>query len=242
MRFFSLANRNLKEIYRDPISILLGILLPLIMLLLFSSLNKTIQLDLFSPQAMTPGIIIFSYTFIIMFSAMLLAKDKQSAFLIRLFTTPLKPTDYILAYILPFIPLAFAQAAICFIVGIILGASFSQVGLSILIFLIIAIICISIGVIIGSLFTVNQASGIGSILVTLVGLMSGVWMDLKMVGGIFEKIGYALPFAHAVDAAKGILSGQGFFEIATHIYFILVSLIILMVLAILSFRRTMIKL
>ena len=241
MKFYSLANRNLKEIYRDPVSILLGLLMPLAMLILFTSIEKRVPLEIFSPQSLTPGITIFSFTFMIMFSAMLLAKDKQSAFLIRMFTTPLKPSDYILSYILPFIPLTFFQIVICITTGTILGASFSNLLISMLPFFLIAMTCISIGVILGSLFTVNQISGIGSLLITAIGLFSNVWMDLKMVGGIFVTIGYALPFAHAVDAAKGLLSGSHLGDISGNLYVVLLYTVVSFILAIFAFRRTMKK-
>jgi len=239
MKFYSLANRNFKEIYRDPVSVILGLLMPLVLLILFSSIQKNTHLEMFSAQSLTPGIIIFSFSFLIMFSAILLAKDKQSAFLVRLFTTPLNPSDYILSYMLPFIPLAFLQVLICMIVGIILGAVFSNIFISMLIFFLLALICISIGMILGSLFTVSQVSGFGSLLITAISLFSGAWIDLKMVGGIFDVIGYALPFAHAVDALKGLLSGSHFTDISKNINVILVYTISLGILAVLSFKWTM---
>jgi ABC-2 type transport system permease protein len=241
MRFYSLANRNFKEIYRDPVSILLGLVMPLAMLLLFTTIEKRVPLEIFSAQSLTPGIVVFSFTFTIMFVAMLLAKDKQSAFLVRLFTTPLKSSDYILSYILPFIPLTCLQVVICFITGTILGATFSNILLSFNVFFFVALTCINLGIILGSLFTVNQISGIGSILITAIGLFSNVWMDLKMVGGIFETIGYALPFAHAVDAVKGLSSGMNFSNIAGHFSIVLIYSLALFPPAILSFRRVMIK-
>ncbi len=242
MKFYSLANRNIKEVYRDPVSVLLGLVMPIALLILFSSIYKRTQLEMFSPQMLTPGIIIFSFAILIMFSAILLAKDKQSAFLIRLFTTPLKSSDFILAYMLPFIPLAIFQTLICFIVGALLGATFSNVFISLIIFLPVAVICISLGIILGALFTVNQVSGVGSLLVTAIGLFCGAWTPLKMMGGVFETIGYVLPFAHAVDAAKELLSGSPFVAISDNFYVILIYATILFILAILSFRWTMKKL
>lgn len=241
MKFISLANRNLKEIYRDPVSILLGLAMPLLMLVVFASMNKKLPLEIFSPRSLTPGIVVFSFTFLIMFSAMLLAKDKQTAFLVRLFTTPLKPADYILSYILPFIPLAFLQVVVCYLAGTILGGVFSNIFLSLIIYLLVAFVCISLGVVLGSLFTVNQVSGIGSILITFISFFSGVWMDLKMVGGIFEKIGNILPFAHAVNALKAITTGSGITDILNHVLFILVYAVGLFFLAVVSFVRTMKK-
>lgn len=239
MKFYSLANRNFKEIYRDPVSVLLGLLLPIALLILFSSIQKNIQLDVFDPQFLTPGIIVFSFAFLLMFSATLLAKDRQSAFLIRLFTTPLKTADYIQSYIYPFIPLAFFQVIICLVAGTILGATFSNILLSLLLFLLVALFCVSIGVFLGALFSVNQVSGIGSFLITLIALFSGGWMDLRMIGGAFETIGYALPFAHAVDASKALLSGAHFGEISVSFYVVFIYMLVSFLLAILSFRWAM---
>lgn len=194
---------------------------------------------MFSPQMLTPGIIIFCFAFLIMFSAILLAKDKQSALLTRLFTTPLKPSDFILAYILPFLPLALFQTVICLIVGAILGATFQNLILACIIFFFAAVICICLGMILGSLFTVNQVSGVGSLLLTAIGLFCGAWTPLKMMGGVFETIGYALPFAHAVDATKGLLTGSSFSDILGNFYFILIYALVLFVLAIFSFRWRM---
>jgi ABC-2 type transport system permease protein len=241
MRSYILANRNIKEVYRDPVSILLGLVMPVALLILFSSIYKKSQLDMFSPQMLTPGIIIFSFAFLMMFSAILLAKNKQNAFLTRLFTTPLKSSDFILAYILPFIPLALFQTGICFIVGIILGAAFTNIFSSLIIFLLIALLCVSLGLIMGAIFTVNQVPGIGSLLITAIGLFSGAWAPLKMMGGIFENISYALPFAHAVDATKGLLAGSSFASIMSNFYLILIYTIILFSLSILSFKWTMKK-
>jgi ABC-2 type transport system permease protein len=239
MKVFSLANRNIKEVYRDPVSMLLGLAMPVAMLILFSSIYKKAQLDLFNPQMLTPGIIIFCYAFLIMFSAILLAKDRQSALLTRLFTTPLRPSDFILAYMLPFLPLALFQTVICFIVGALLGATFQNLMLTIVVFFFAALICISLGMILGTLFTVNQVSGVGSLLITAIGLFCGAWTPLKIMGGVFETIGYALPFAHAVDAAKGLLTGSPFSDILTNLYVILIYTAILFILAIISFRWSM---
>jgi ABC-2 type transport system permease protein len=241
MKSLSLSSRNFKEIYRDPVSIILGLAMPVLMLFIFSSINKKMPLEIFSPQFLTPGLVIFSFTFLIMFSAMLIAKDKQTAFLTRLFTTPLKPSDYIVSYILPFIPLAFLQITVCLVLGTLLGATFHNILLSLVIFTLVALICICLGVILGSLFTVQQVSGIGSLLITTIGLFSGVWMDLKMVGGIFETLGYALPFVYAIDALKAMLKGAVSPDLGKDMLVIIVYFVVLFLLAILSFMRVMRK-
>jgi len=239
MKTIALTSRNIKEIFRDPISILLGVVMPVLFLILFSSLNKTIQIDIFNPQFLTPGIVVFSFAFLIMFSAMLIAKDKQTAFLTRLFAAPLRPSDFILSYMLPFIPLAALQIIVSMTCGMILGADFQNLFLSFLMFLIMAIICISMGVLLGTLFTVNQASGIGSVLITIISIFSGAWMDLKMLGGLFNKVGYALPFAHGIDILKVLLSGGKYSAVITDTYWIYGYAGIFFLLAVLAFRGKM---
>lgn len=223
MRFASLAQRNLKEIFRDPVTLILGVAMPVLLLFLFSSLQDLGGgIELFNPQMLTPGLVIFSFSFIIMFSGTLLGKDSKTAFLTRLLSTPLKPVDYFLAYLLPFIPVAIFQIVVCYSIGIVLGISIVNIGLSLLVYLLMALICICIGIILGSLLTLNQISGIGSLLITVVSLFSGAWMDLKMIGGVFKAIGYSLPFAHSIDALKALTKGASFVDVQTNFIWVLV--------------------
>ena len=103
------AARNRKEIFRDPLSILLGIALPIIFLLVFTTIEKNAPLDIFKVNNFAPGIIVFGFAFLTMFSALLIAKDKQTALLTRLLASPLKVFDYVLGYAIPMIPLAVLQ-------------------------------------------------------------------------------------------------------------------------------------
>lgn len=123
----------------------------------------------------------------------------------------------------------------------ILGASFSQFFPIMIVLLTTASICISLGMILGSLCSLNQISGIGSILITGIGFFSNIWMDLRMIGGIFEKIGYMLPYAHAVDAVKVLASGNNFSTIAGHFFVVLIYAIVFTLLAVLCFRQVMKK-
>lgn len=242
MRFYQLALRNFKEVYRDKVTMLLGIVMPVGFLVLFSSMQKGIQLEIFKPASLAPGIIVFCYAFLTMFSSVLLAKDRQNAFLIRLFTTPLKAKDYILSYTLPFIPLAFMQTIICFVIAIALGAHFTNIFAASILLLFVALIFIFLGVIFGSMFTLNQVSGVGSIFITIASLFSGAWMDLKMIGGIFDTFGYALPFAHAVDLVRSILSGKGIEGLIGSLWVVIGYTLILMIIAIFAFKKAKSKL
>jgi len=222
MKFLSLANRNMKEIYRDPVSILLGVAMPVILLALFASISKNVPIPQFTVQALTPGIIVFSFSFLTMFSAILLSKDRQSAFLTRLLASPLKPIGFILAYSLPFIPIALLQIIICLIVAVILGFSLNLLLflLSPMVLIPVAFACIGVGMILGSLLTENQVAGAGSFVIIISSLFGGAWMDLNVVGGVFKNIGYALPFAHAIDATRAIYTGAALIGIASNIYWV----------------------
>ncbi len=237
MKMFSLAGRNLKEIYRDPLTTALGLGTPALLLFLFTSIGQNAPAELFQVDMLTPAVIVFSFSFVIMFSATLLVKDRHSAFLTRLLAAPLNSIDFIFAYILPFIPFAMLQMAVCMVIGIVLGLAVTgSILLSILVMVPVALTCIGIGMILGSLFTENQVAGVGSLMIITVSLFSGAWMDLKMIGGIFETVGYALPFAHAIDAARAIIKGALLAEIKSDLVWVISYMLITIFAAILAFR------
>lgn len=222
MRFWGLAKRNFIEIILDPLSSLLGVLFPSLMLILFVAINKSsnLPIDMFRVENIVPGIVVLGFAMLMMFSAMLIAKDRQTSLLARLQTLPLKPIDFILGYILPFLPVALLQMVFLFAIGFVFGLQFSWgILLSFLILLVIAFIMISIGVILGITCSESQISGIGTILINAFTLFSGAWFDLNLMGGFVKTFGYSMPFAHSVDAVREILTNSAFDY--THLIFIL---------------------
>ena len=207
---FNFAERNRKEIFRDPLSIILGIALPLILLVVFTTIEKNAPLVAFKVENLTPGLIVFSFAFLTMFSALLIAKDKQSAFLTRLFSSPLTVNDYVFGYALPLIPLALLQGIICFGLANILGLSSSLMNilLSILTLLPIILMSIFLGIFLGALCTEKQISGIGTIYITAVSFLGGAWMDIRMLGDTFQKVSNTLPFVHSIQLARDVLVGN----------------------------------
>ena len=121
MRILVFAKRCGKEILRDPLTLIFGLGFPIILLLLLSLIQANIPTDLFNIESLAPGITIFGYSFISLFAATLISKDRENSFLHRLYTTPIKSTDFILGYTLPLIPISIIQSIICYLVAFILG-------------------------------------------------------------------------------------------------------------------------
>ena len=242
MRMLTFANRNTKEILRDPLTLFFGLGFPLVLILLLSAIQANIPVELFEIQHLTPGITVFGLAFMTLFSATIIAKDRGSSLLQRLYTTPLTPVDFILGYTFPILPIAVAQCVICYIAAIFLGLNVTINILYAVIFIIpVSILYIAMGLLFGSLLNDKQVGGIcGALLTNLSAWLSGVWFDINLVGGIFKKIAYALPFVHAVEMERAVLAGD-FAGIFPHIFWVLGYSVVLFVLAILMFLRLMKK-
>ena len=242
MRMMTFAKRCTKEILRDPINLGFGLGFPLVLLLLLSSLQANIPVSLFEIDTLTPGITVFGLSFLTLFSATLIAKDRESALLQRLYTTPLTGFDFIIGYMLPLLPIALGQTVICYLFAIPLGLTFSvNIVYAIIGIIPMAIFNIALGLLCGSIFGVKQVGGIcGALLTNLSAWLSGVWFDLKLVGGTFEKIADALPFVHAVEMEQALFAGD--FEVAaSHILPIILYSVLITVVAVLSFLGQMKK-
>lgn len=236
MRMMTFAKRNAKEILRDPINLGFGLGFPLVLLLLLSSIQANIPVNLFEIDTLTPGITVFGLSFMTLFSATLIAKDKESAFLQRLYTTPLTGFDFIMGYMLPILPIAIGQTVICYMFAIPLGLTVSiNIIYAVIGIIPMAVFNIALGLLCGSLLGVKQVGGIcGALLTNLSAWLSGVWFDLKLVGGFFEKLAGVLPFVHAVEMEKALFKGN--FEIlVTHILPIVLYSAVITVLAVLCF-------
>ena len=123
MRTLNFAKRNFKEIIRDPLSIIFAVILPLFLLFIFQQFD--IPTDNYKIENFTPGIIIFSFSFISLFTATLIAKDRNTSLLIRLGVSPMRPIEYIIGYIISLIPIVVMQSTLIFILAVILGLDLS---------------------------------------------------------------------------------------------------------------------
>ncbi len=242
MRMITFAKRCAKEILRDPINLCFGLGFPLVLLLLLSAMQANIPVSMFEIHTLTPGITVFGLSFMTLFSATLIAKDRETAFLQRLYTTPLTGFDFIIGYMLPILPIAVGQTIICYLFAVPLGLTFNTYIIYAIIGIIpMAIFNIALGLLCGSIFGVKQVGGIcGALLTNLSACLSGVWFDLKLVGGFFETLANALPFVHAVEMEKALCNGNLDLA-ATHLLKVLLYSILLTIIAVLSFLKQMKK-
>ena len=240
MRMLTFARRNAKEILRDPLTLFFGLGFPLVLLVLLSVIQANIPVSLFELPHLTPGVTVFGLSFMTLFSATVIAKDRGSAFLSRLYTTPLTPTDYLLGYTLPMLPIAAAQCAVCYLGAILLGLDVTVHLLSAILMIVpVSILYIALGLLCGSILNEKQVGGIcGALLTNLSAWLSGVWFDLSLVGGTFRKIADALPFVHAVELERAVLAGN-YDAIAPHLLWVLGWSLVLMAAAVFLFLRQM---
>ena len=240
MRMLTFAQRNAKEILRDPLTLFFGLGFPLVLLFLLSAIQANIPVPLFEISHLTPGITVFGLSFITMFSAMVIAKDRGSALLQRLYTTPLRPSDFILGYTLPMLPISLLQSIICYMAAILMGLKVTvHILYAIFMMLPVSVLYIALGLLCGSLLTDKQVGGIcGALLTNLSAWLSGVWFDLDLVGGVFRKIAYVLPFVHAVEMERNVLAGD-YAGIFPHLFWVLGYAAVLLVLAVFCFLRQM---
>jgi len=240
MKGIAFSARNSKEILRDPLNIAFGLGFPLILLFLLTAIQSNIPVSIFEIERLAPGLAVFGLSFISLFSATLISKDRGSSFLLRLFASPLTAADFIIGYTLPLFPIAIGQSAICFAASAFLGLEINfGVVLSLIVLIPTAIFFIAVGLLAGSLLNDKQVGGIcGALLTNLCAWLSGTWFDLDLVGGAFKKIAYALPFVHGVDAAKAAISGE-YQNIMPHLWWVIGYAFGTLVLAVFVFSRKM---
>ncbi len=240
MRMLTLARRNAREILRDPLTVLFSLGFPLVLLALFHTIQQNIPVSMFELPHVTPGLAVFGFSFLTLFSATLIARDRESALLQRLYTMPLTATDFILAYMLPLLPLALVQCLICFLAAMLLGLTpTANVLWAVLFILPVSLPYIALGLLCGSVMNVKQVGGVcGALLTNLAAWLSGVWFDVDLVGGAFRQIANLLPFIHAVELERAVLSGA-WESVLPHLAWVLGYGVVLSSLAVYCFLRQM---
>jgi len=246
MRARVFAGRVCKELTRDVLSYIFCLGFPIFMLLLFTVINASLPAEakqgVFMLRSITPGIGMFGLTFIMLFTALQLSRDRETSLLLRLYTSPMTASDFILGYSLPIFVIAVAQMIICFacgaVIGLITGERLPFIGCagSILSLFPAVFLFISLGLLAGSLMNDKAAPGITSILITGASLLGGVWMPLEQMDGL-RKVCDVLPFYPAVKSARAAMAQSG--NVLSDELIVLAWTVLFAVLAVLTFRKKM---
>lgn len=242
MRLLTFSNRTAKEILRDPLNLFFGLGFPLVLIGLLTAIQANIPVPIFELAHLTPGITVFGLSFMTLFAAVLISKDRESALLQRLYTTPLTAADFIFGYVLPLLPMAAAQGIICYIAAALLGLEMKITVLYAVLFIIsLALFYIALGLIFGSVLNSKQVGGIcGALLTNLSAWLSGIWFDVDLVGGAFKKIANALPYIHAVELERAIFNAD-YSNILPHLWWVLGYTAVAVMGAVFLFLRQMKK-
>lgn len=210
MKLLAFSGRTAKEILRDPLNLFFGLGFPLVLLFLLSAIQANVPVPMFEIGHLSPGVAVFGLAFLTLFAAQLIAKDRESALLQRLYTTPLTAVDFILGYLLPVLPMAVAQGIVCYAAALGLGLELNvDILWGLLALLPVALFYVSLGLLCGSAMNVKAVGGVcGALLTNLSAWLSGIWFDVALVGGWFEKLADILPFIHAVELERAALAGN----------------------------------
>ena len=240
MRMLNFAKRNFKELTRDPLSLVFEIILPIFLLFIFQQIK--VPGEEYKLVNFTPSIILFGFSFITLFTSTLIAKDRGTSLLIRLGTSPMKSSDYILGYILSLIPIVIIQNVLFFIAALILGLDFSiSILYTILISIVVSVFFIALGILIGSLVSEKASGGVGSVVVQLVCFTSGMYFSKDLVGKTFSKVCELLPFESCLNIIKGFSNNNLSIISTRNIIVFSIYTIITLIVSIVVFKNKMVS-
>ncbi|MBR2283453.1 MAG: ABC transporter permease [Ruminococcus sp.] len=249
-RIAAFTVRNIKEMVRDPLSYIFCIGFPLVMLIIMTVVNESIPaqsgMTIFRIDNLSAGIAVFGQTFVMLFTALTISKDRSGAFLARMYATPMTPTDFTVGYILPMLIISVIQSVITyaasFIISLITGVSLSAAGilLSVIVLIPSALMFIGFGVLFGTLFNDKAAPGLCSIIISLSSILGCIWFDADSAGGIVLKICRALPFYYSTRSARAaIVPDLSAEKLLIPLMIVVVCAALLLILSAVVFRRKM---
>lgn len=207
-RIAALTKRNIKEIMRDPLSLMFMLAMPLLMLVLFYVIFHKLTAQ-FEMQNLAPGIIVFAQSFLTLFTGLLIATDRSTAFLTRLYVTPTRSHEFICGYTLALLPVSFIQSVIFFIAAGIIDPSFFTVNMiwAALMSVVTSLLFIGFGILFGSICSEKSIGGIASVVIAGQSVLSGMWFPLEGIDKGVIKVMNALPFRPAAQLIQHIVSG-----------------------------------
>ena len=244
------ASRNTKEILRDPLSYIFCLGFPLVMLIVLSFVNESIPpeagMTMFRIDSLSGGIAVFGQTFVMLFTAITVAKDRSGAFLVRMYATPMTSGDFIAGYILPMLLISLIQNvityAVSYIIALITDVALNPLGLLVSMVSILpsAVMFIGFGLLFGTLFNEKAAPGVCSIIISLGSFLGAIWFDADGTGGVMLTICKCLPFYYCTKTARSAMALEfGFEKFLLPLIFVLACAAVLSIVASAVFRTKM---
>ncbi|MBP5592646.1 MAG: ABC transporter permease [Clostridia bacterium] len=243
-RTIILTKRNFKEILRDPLSLVFTLGMPLFMEILFYFIfhNLTSQFEM---KYLAPGIVVFAESFLSLFVGLLIALDRSTSFLTRLYVSKAKPYEFIFSYALSIVPIVFIQSLLFFLVGGIIDSSIFGIGmiLAILISIVPSLFFIGLGILLGTICNEKSIGGISSIVIAGQSVLSGMWFPIEGLNEGIVALMDALPFRNATRLVQNIMNGinDSFQDFILPLIIVLAYTVVSFVVAIILFRRKMVS-
>ena len=232
---YFLSKRNLKEMLRDPISLIFGICVPVVFLVVMQlALGNVNQpgVDIFKIENFAPATAVFGFSFTMLYIGIMIAGDKNTAFMSRLLVSPVKTHEYLLSYIPAALLMCVMQVLLFYIIAICFGLKLTLATIISAVYLIVpAIFYILLGILIGAIASSEKQAGpLSSIIISCSGILGGLWMPIKSIGGAFETICKILPFYNCIIPSQSAVAGN-FGDLLPYLYLLIYSVAI----ALLSF-------
>lgn len=207
--------RNMKEILRDPLSYLFCIGFPLVMLVIMTLVDRSIpkeaNMTIFRIRNLSGGIMVFGLTFVMLFTAITVAKDRSSAFLLRMYASPMTAMDFVAGYLLPMLAIALLQCALIgaasFVISVLVKEPLAAGGLLLSLLAVVpsAAFFIGLGLLFGTLLSDKAAPGLCSIVISLGSFLGSIWFDAEGTGGVLLDIARCLPFHYCTKSVRAAL-------------------------------------
>lgn len=241
-RIFTLTKRNLKEIIREPLSLVFTILVPLFLEVLFYFIFHKLTAQ-FEMRFLAPGIVVFSQAFLTLFTGLLISLDRGTSFLTRLYVSKAKSFEFIFAYALSIIPITLVQSILFFLVGGIIDSSIFGLGMvyALLLSLVTSLFFIAMGILFGSICSEKSIGGVSTIVIVGQSVLSGMWFPIEGLDPVIIKLMKILPFKNSTMLIQNVMNGETttFNDFVLPLLIVLAYTIVAFVIAIITFRSKM---
>ena len=223
-RIYILTKRNIKEILRDPLSLIFTLAMPLFLEILFYFIfhNLTSQFEM---KYLAPGIVVFAESFI------------------SLFVAKAKSYEFIFSYALSILPIVFVQSILFFLIGGIIDTSIFSLGMifAVILSLVTSFFFIAIGILLGTVCNEKSIGGISSIIIAGQSVLSGMWFPIEGLNKGMITLMNILPFRNATMLIQNTMNGVNdiFNDFLLPLIIVLAYTIVAFLTAIILFRMKM---